>query len=318
MFKRFIQWVFLIFSIILVFSVFWQGLQWFSENLENFFQLNKAAILPEPSFEDLPPPKTDFPQKNPEAPILNINALSAISVYTDIENPDKVLFEKNIDQKMAIASLTKLMTAAIVLENFDLSQDVKISKIAAQQDARNLLKAGKIFLAKDLLYEMLINSDNSAAYAFAETIGQDDFIKAMNLKANELGMEDTYFSGPMGLANKNYSTVQDFALLAKYLIKENSQIMKITQMPEFDLHDAEGNFYYKAINLNGLLKDAELKERIVLGKTGETKEAGQCLLVVLRAPAGEGYLINVVLGAEDRLLETKNIIDWDDKAFLWK
>lgn len=323
-FKRVAQGFFLSLFFIFIMGFFWWGMQWFSSSIDGFFQLelgqsrkkNIAGLSASLNSENKVVLQ-EFPYRDKTASELELDAQSVISVQNDFVNPEKILFEKNAQEKVPIASLTKLMTAIVVLENFDLSKNVKISKNAETQDTRKILKAGDSFIAKDLLYDMLIESDNGAAYAFFEAIGPDKFIKAMNFKANEIGLENTYFSSATGLALTNYSTAKDLANFAEYILNNNNLILDITSTLEFDLYTSNGVFHHKANNLNELLKDAELKDRIVAGKTGQTKDAGECLLIILKAPEDRGYIINVILNAKDRFVEMKKIINWENTAYIW-
>jgi len=325
-FKKIFQGILVFLGFVFVIGFFWWGMQWFSYSLENFFQLKLsqeqdkflASLAPEQNIIA----EKSFPIKIEGMGELESGAESAISVQSDLNppagGPGKIIFSKNEDAKVPVASLTKLITAEVVLENFDLTAKIHISKLAEEQDTRGYLKAGESFIAKDLLYDMLIESDNAAAYAFAEAMGYDSFIKIMNLKANEAGMKNTYFSSPTGLGLTNYSSAKDLVAFAEYILKKDSPILKITLIPEFDLLNYNGSFHHRALNLNDLLKDASLKDRIVAGKTGETKDAKQCLFLIIKAPEGRGYLINVVLGAGDRFLEMKKIINWTDSSYQWK
>jgi len=324
-FKRLIEGFFLSLVFLFVLGFFWWGMQWFSNSLENFFQFklsqeqNKLLGSASDSVNiDNNAVQQEFPYRDQSSANLELDAESAISLQTDFANTENVLFKKNEEQKMPIASLTKLMTAVAVLENFNLSKDILISKDAEKQDTRGLLKAGESFVAKDLLYDMLIESNNSAAYAFFEAMDQDKFIKLMNLKANEIGLKNTYFSSSTGLGLTNYSTAKDLADFAKYILNNSNLIIAITSIPEFDLYDSNGTFHHKVYTLNDLLKDPDLKERIVAGKTGQTKDAGESLLLILKAPENKGYLINIVLNAKGRFSEMKKIINWEDTAYIWK
>ncbi len=317
-FKRLAQGFFLSFVFIFAIGFFWWGMQWFSNSLDSFFQLKLGQVQNKNIASLSDSIKIEFPYKDKTVPEINPDVESAISIQIDYVNPEKILLKKNEEEKMPIASLTKLMTAIVVLENFDLFKNVQISKTAEKQDDRRLLKAGDSFSAEDLLYDMLIESNNSAAYAFFEAIGPDKFIKLMNLRANEIGLKNTYFSSATGLALTNYSTAKDLADFAKYIFNNDNLIIEIASTPEFDLYNSKGVFHHKAYNLNELLKDPELKDRIIAGKTGQTKDAGECLLLILKAPDDRGYLINVILNAKDRFVEMKKIIDWEDKAYIWK
>ncbi|MEK7562537.1 MAG: serine hydrolase [Patescibacteria group bacterium] len=324
-FKSLIQGFFLSLAFIFVLGFFWWGMQWFSSSLDNFFQFklsqeqnNFLTSVSDSIVAVDSPIQQEFPYRDEGAADLELDAQSAISAQNDFINPEKILFKKNEEEKMPIASLTKLMTAVVVLENFDLSANITISRGAEKQDTRGLLRAGDSFKAEDLLYDMLIESNNSAAYAFFEAMGPDKFVKMMNLKANEIGLKNTYFSSPTGLALTNYSTAKDLVDFAKYILNNKNLIVEAASIPEFYLYNSKGDFHHKVYNLNELLKDPDLKGRIVAGKTGQTKDAGECLILILKAPEDKGFLINVVLSAKNRFVEMKKIINWEDKAYIWK
>ncbi len=123
------------------------------------------------------------------------------------------------------------------------------------------------------------------------------------------------FLNPTGLGLDNFSTAQDLAKLAEYLLKEHRSILDITAMQEFDLYTADGKNLNKITNTNELLKESsDFEKRIIGGKTGETRTAGECLLLVLKAKNDKDYLINVILNSKDRFGETKKIINWLDSA----
>jgi len=249
---------------------------------------------------------------------LEINAQSAISVWIDISRPkgypDKIFFSKNAQRKLSIASISKLMTALIVLDNSDLSQQITISDQAvSQSNDPEPLKSGETFYAKDLLYATLVDSDNASSYALSESIGTDKFIELMNEKAKELGLLDTSFLNTTGLGLANFSTAQDLVKLTEYLLKEHRSIFEITIMPEFNLYTVDGKILHKFVNTDELLRDSSnLAKRIVGGKTGKTRTAGECLLLVVTSVDEQGYLINVILNSNDRFGEIKKLINAAD------
>ncbi len=260
------------------------------------------------------------PSKNQQVEELDIQAKSAISMWTNISGGSEIVFEKNSQENLPIASISKLMTALIVAENLDISKEIKISSIAAHQsNDPESLKEEETFYVKDLLYTMLIGSDNAASYAFAESIGVDEFVNLMNKKAEELGLSDTIFSNPTGLGPENISTAQDVVKLAVYILKNYPFIFGITTKPEFDLRTVNGKTIYKITSTDKLLSDSSnLSGRIMGGKTGETPFAGECLVSVVKPLGEQGYLINVVLNANNRFEETKKMINWVDKSYQWE
>jgi len=307
-----LSFVFLIFFVYMIF-----GIQWIFDNSQNkamfLGSISDSTIFTTNSVQSVTS-NDNYENQQIEEP--NINAQSVISVWTNFSEPDKTLFSKNDQRKLSIASISKLMTALIAVENLDLSQEIKISSEATTQSDEpefELLKTGETFYAKDLLYTMLIDSDNAASYALSESMGTNEFIGLMNAKAKELGLSDSSFSNSSGLGLANFSTVQDIVKLTEYLFKNHPYILSITTMPEFDLYTVDRKIFHKIINTNQLLSSSpDLAERIIGGKTGKTRTAGECLLLMTKALNNQGYLISVILNSDSRFQEMKKIIDWVD------
>lgn len=300
--------IFIFFLILGLFFVW--GLNIWQENSKKSqlltFQLAQQYF--EEELEDLKP------LRNWQVKELNIVAKSVISVLIDNQGREKVLFNQNSDEKLPIASLTKLMSAAIVLENYDLNQVIKISK-----EFENL-KIGQLFRVKDLLYLLLMESNNESAIVLVEVIGENAFVDLMNLKAKELNLENTFFVNSTGLDFENsedylnYSTTKDLVKLTNHLLKTKSLIWEISLLPEFDLYLPNEVYYGKVKNTNELLGEIPF---VLGGKTGKTLKANGCFLLILRAPKDKGYLINVILGTNDRFGEMKKLINWLKLAYKW-
>ena len=312
-----------ILALLLSLPFFWGG-NIFQKNLEDFFFWQKIANNPylltaqvasEEQIEALKP------IRNFEVGGLEIEAKSGISVFLSNQGFERILFEKESREKFPIASLTKLMTAETVLENYDLSQEIKISEKAVYQDedAGNL-RVGEVFTAKELLYPMLIESSNGAAFALSEIIGEESFVDLMNLEAENLGMENTYFLNPTGLDPKssksraNYSTTEDLIKLARRLLETKPITWEISAEKEFNLSTSDGIFHHKLTNTNKLLGEIP---GIVGGKTGETYLASGCLILIVKAPKEKGYLINVILGSENRFEDMEKLLNWVETAYKW-
>jgi len=256
---------------------------------------------------------------------LEIGAKSAISLWVDDNFLHKrILFGKNISEQLPIASLTKLMTAFVVIENYNLDQTVSISKEAvAQSEYAGNFKAGENFSVRNLLYSVLMESSNDAAYALAEVISPSAFVDLMNLeKKNILGQnnKNTFFVNPTGLDSENnetigYSTAEDLAELASYFLKKTRLIFEISSLPSLDLYSSNGVFHHKILNTDELL--GELPD-VVGGKTGNTEKAGGCLILIQKSPNKEGYLVNIILGSEDRFGEMEKLSKWISSAYLWQ
>lgn len=257
----------------------------------------------------------EYPQKNSYyiAPV--IEAKAALAVDFD---SGAVLYEKNIQQPLPIASITKLMTALIVTEENNPSQQVTISSEAAHQEGSKLwLKEGQKITVKDLLYATLIYSANDAAYALAEnnTSREEDFVAKMNEKSRELGMKSTHYITPTGLYNDNsdnISTAYDLVILARTAFEEPF-VKEAAKTYEYSIEASNPKETYSFKNRNELLK-SYLK---VLGlKTGTTDRAGECLIAIIENPEGK-KIITVVINSSDRYRETKILADWVFRAYKW-
>ena len=255
-----------------------------------------------------------------------IDALSAVSMVVNSHN-EKIVFEKNSDAILPIASLSKIMTAYVALKNYELSDSIVITqKIVQTEENKGNFNIGEQLTVEELLASALIESSNDAAMAIAEIMGENKFVFLMNQEAKALGLEHTYFTDPIGLdpdngiGGYNYSTAKELALLMKHILEKSgddpkiANIIEIMRKQEYDITLANGNFHHKAISTNKILDEFP---DMLGAKTGQTPKAKQCFLVILPKPKGNGYLINVVLGSNDRFKEMKTIINWLEKAFVW-
>ncbi len=185
-----------------------------------------------------------------------------------------VVSQKNARQKMAIASLTKMMTCLLVLENGNLNDTLEITKdVFIAKDSR--VRLGDRYRMDHLLSEMMMQSDNDAAYALARHVGGDtlQFCEMMNQKAAYLGMDSTHFANPNGLPNPdNYSSAYDLMRLARYAMCF-SAFADIVGAAEKDIPLTDGR-HLLSRNTNALLTTYDGCIGI---KTGFTREAGNCL-----------------------------------------
>lgn len=270
-------------------------------------QQSEAGFEPVEPKETPPPPS---PYRNWNVPELDLQAESGLALESSLNGKDKILFNKNIYMKLPIASLTKLMTAVISLENYNLLQKIKISEdVISQEGETGLLSVDMKMTVNDLLYIMLIESDNHAAYALSEGMDKYDFVRLMNEKARELGMESTFFTEPTGLSAKNVSTAEDLSKLAKHILMNHPEISEISRLKEYNLPNY--GILSSTDQLLGEVPD------IVIGKTGFTLEAGGCLFLAVKSPEKSDYIIYAVLGAGDRFAEMKKIIEWVNQAYVW-
>ncbi len=241
------------------------------------------------------------------------------------EGEDKILYESNIDEVLPIASISKLMTAVVVAENYSLEEAVRVSEdqVVARTEFRDF-RAWEETSIEEMKKQMIIESNNSGAFALALISDRyiksdkepvESFIERMNEKAKEIGLNKTSFINPSGLdrqENYNASTVKEIALFAKYIISNHPEIFEISVIPSYSLFSPDKAISYTAINTNTFLhiQENEWQSEIVGGKTGFTRFANGCLLIVLQDPHQKGYIISVVLGAEDRFKEMEKLINY--------
>ena len=246
----------------------------------------------------------------------NVKAKSA--AVLDVKT-GAVLYSKNSGENLPIASLTKIMTALVVLDNADLNKDVIISRNAFNtKGSKNGLAVGEKIAVENLLKIMLVNSNNIAAHALAEhTSGSvDNFVGLMNEKADSIGLENTRFLNPSGLDSKkgnNISTAYEVARLIDYAL-EKPLIWKILRIQKNTVASVDGKIEHRLKNTNLLL--GKLKN-ITGGKTGLTDEAGQCLVLVVGDPENNHRIISVVLNADDRFSETEKLVKWVFGSYQW-
>jgi len=254
-----------------------------------------------------------------EDPWILAKSVIVINFHTDSNNGN-ILFQKNGNEILPIASLTKIMTAIIALENFDVEEIVKVSKdsVLTLGDKGGLIRGEELKIS-DLLNIMLIESSNDAAMTLAsdnQKMSYDDFLDLMNNRANELGLENTSFLDPVGLNAKNKSTVKDLAYLAKHGL-DFPLIWEILKISEKTIYSIDNKFVHNLINTNKLLDKISFLKG---GKTGFTNDAGGCMLTVFDIKDSLGfnnYLIIVVLDSSNREQDTETLINWAKEAYIW-
>lgn len=200
-------------------------------------------------------------------------------VYDDREGVP--LYDRNGDRPRAIASLTKLMTAVIVMESdLPLTETIEIAR--ADRDtlrgSRSRIPFGGVFTRQDLLLAALGASDNRAAAALARTYpgGTPAFVAAMNAKAAALGMHKTHFADASGLNRENVSTARDLVLLAR-AVESYPLLRTLSTTQRFFLHNRATGRYVNFLNTNRFVRSGAWD--IGLSKTGYTTDAGNCLVM---------------------------------------
>jgi len=238
--------------------------------------------------------------------------LSADAAILIEASTGRVIWEKNADERRYPASMTKMMTGLLALENLSDSTEVLISSNAANtEDVPLGIQAGELLQAGELMNGLLMLSDNGAAVALAEQIGGSvpSFAEMMNAKAEKLGMENTHFVNPNGLTNPNhYSTARDMAKLARHVMQNEKFREIVGQQKQLIRWSLPKNKMLTAENTNELLGKYEGMTGI---KTGWTQAAGGCLAA--SAKRGGLELIVIVMHAEtpkDRFKDAEKLLDY--------
>jgi D-alanyl-D-alanine carboxypeptidase len=255
---------------------------------------------------------------NPNAPEINVLADKSAVLSGD----DRVfLFDKKSDEVQPIASISKLMTALVFLDNnpgWDTTYTITdADKIAGGK--LNLFSGEEIKL-RDIFKTSLIASDNGATMALVHASGlsEKEFIQKMNDKAAHLRLTKTKFIDATGLSDENVSTAREVALLAKEALS-HPEITETTESKNYHFTTVDGR--KKDIeSTDYLLFDSEKNSfQVVGGKTGYTDKAGYCFVGRFK-DAGGREIISVVLnsaGKNDRFKESKNLVNWVFGNYQW-
>lgn len=246
------------------------------------------------------------------------NATSAIMIEA---STGEILFQKNKDEKLAPASMTKMMSMLIIMEEIEkgnLKWDEMITtseRASSMGGSQIFLKAGEKMSVTDLLKGIAITSGNDAVVALAERISgsEESFVKRMNARAKDLGLKNTNFVNSTGLTEDNhYSSAYDMSLIAKELVK-HEKILEFTSTYEDYLRkDTKSPFWL--VNTNRLVR---FKEGVDGLKTGFTKEAGYCLTATMKKD--NMRLITVVMKEEDsnkRSADTSKMLDYGFNVYM--
>jgi D-alanyl-D-alanine carboxypeptidase (penicillin-binding protein 5/6) len=286
---------------------------------QNPYQIAQASWRSAPTQEmkiEVPPPAS-YPVNvtGVEAPFL-----SARSVLVMDQDSGVVMYEKNPHLRLLPASTVKIMTALVALEHYALDE-VLVVPLVSDEGQDMELSAGEQMTVKNLLSGLLVASANDAALTLAQNYpgGEEAFVAAMNKKAEELNLVDSFFANPTGLDQAetlgkppSYTTTLDLARLGMEALK-NPVFAQLVATPKMVVTDTTGKIVHELFNINELVTYLEGVRGI---KTGWTENAGECL-VAYTEREGKG-VITVVLGSNDRFGETKALIDWAFTNHQWQ
>lgn len=254
----------------------------------------------------------------PGAPMINLEAPRGAVLAT----PDRFfLYTKDADRAQPIASITKLMTALVFLENNPgWDKTYVITEADKIEGGRLNLFLGEEVKIKDIFYTSLVASDNGATIALvhATDLSEAQFVAKMNEKAASLGLKQTKFVDPIGLSDNNVSSAREVALLAKAALNRE-EIRKATETKDYQFSTLEGKDK-KVESTDYLLFDSAPNSFKVLGgKTGYTDRAGYCFVGRFQDPSGR-EVISVILnstGKNERFKESKALVNWVFQNYNW-
>ncbi len=265
-------------------------------------------------------PQAAVPVKK-EAGRLGVELTARAAVAIDAKS-GHMLFEKDADRPYPVASLTKIITAMVLLDQKPrLEEKVTLTTADRGRVGRTFVDLQDAFTRKELLQIMLIASSNEAAHALARTsVGMDAFVAAMNAKARELGMVHATFHDPSGLDPRNAASAKDMAIAIRAALNY-PLLQSITPIQTLVVRGRATGRSYTLKSTNLLLGSALNKDpyKIMAGKTGSLEEAGFCFAQVTRNKEGD-EVIAVVLGSDShfsRFQDVKSMTYWAYDAFLW-
>ncbi len=233
------------------------------------------------------------------------------------------LWEQNAHDQVPIASTTKVMTAIVALENYNLNDVVTVSQDSAYKEGSGMgLMPQEEITIESLLKGLLITSGNDGAYALAEKMGVNNFVDKMNQKAKELNLKNTLFKDPAGLDDSAYSSAFDLAVMFAYALQK-PKFTEIINTRFTTVYAADNYYKHDLDNSNRLINvdSPYYLSNSLGGKTGLTDGAGHCLVTGLKY--NNHTLISVVLGTseytnEASAKESKKLLEWGINSFIWK
>ena len=232
-------------------------------------------------------------------------SVSADSAVLYVPETEVFLYTKNADQRMPMASTTKIMTALVTIENADLGDTVNVPMEAVGIEGSSAyLKGGEILTVEELLYALMLQSANDVAATLAYHIGgsTQGFADLMNAKAESLGLRDTHFTNPHGLDDKeHYTTARELAVITAEALK-NDDLKEIVSTDKITFANDERRRTY--VNHNKLL---HMYDGCIGVKTGFTKKSGRCL--VGAAERCNLTFISVTLDAPNDWSDHKKMLD---------
>lgn len=243
----------------------------------------------------------------------DVNDKTAKSAIVYDLTTNKTIFERSASTKHPMASLTKIMTAIIALENRKINDRYIVRKEDLVGEDSMGLTNGEVLSFEDLLYGLMLPSGNDAAEVLAANFptGRDGFIQAMNLKAKSFGLTNTHFDNPSGLQGDGlqYTTAYDLLVMTRYALENYSLFAKVVSTPEYHIAATSTHHPFDLYNETNLLTSYAGVKGV---KTGYTPEAGLCLVTYIDYKGHK--FIGIILNSENRRGEMRNLLDYSLKT----
>lgn len=286
------------------------------ENLKNEDEGQSATIPLTTEVKEIEQQSEEIPNPTPVFEAVSVRGEAAF--VWDV-NAQRVLYEKNPDKQLPLASITKLMTALLAYEILDEQEDVSVSLGAILQEGESGFGDGEHFTLQDLTDLTLMSSSNDGAFAIATAAGAllererpaETFVEAMNIRAEELGLSQTYFLNPTGLDLSEtkagaYGSARDTAFLMEYILKNAPDILEKTKDTSGIFYNQNGQ-YHEAENTN---QDVNEIPGLIGSKTGYTTLAGGNLTVAFDASLNRP-IVAVVLNSSlnGRFSDILNLVE---------
>lgn len=254
---------------------------------------------------NIPDTKEEIFEPEIDTTVFESVSIRAESAYVYDVAGKRVLYEKNANEQLPLASITKLMTALVAYELMSDETEIPVTTSAIDQDGSSGLLSGESFSLSNILDLTLLSSSNDGAYAIAAAVGSviiengdaSTFVEAMNIKADELGLSDTYFRNPTGLDISQteagaYGSARDVAFLMKHILKNYPNIIERTTHTAASIQN-DGGSSHRVENTNPTVTNIE---GLIGSKTGYTDLAGGNLAIAFDAAYNRPIIV-VVLGS---------------------
>lgn len=302
-------------------GMFFLGMSFFLMPGQNYYLTSQLSFQPPQTREVsvIMPAPAAYPENHTRQSVPMLTAKAALVLDVD---SSALIFGKDEKTTLLPASTVKIMTALVALDNYGLEDILTVQQVKSFGQDMELVMGEKMTF-KNLLAGLLVFSANDAAWVLAQNYpgGEGEFIKAMNNKAKDLHLENTYFANPSGvnsderdkfLADFSYTTAIDLARLSAEALK-NPIFQELVATKQVTVADVTGKLRHPLVNLNELLGRVEGVKGI---KTGWTEDAQGCLVAYTERNGQR--VISVVLGSPDRFGESKKLIDWVFTNFRWQ